>query len=185
MNCELPRAAKRRRQIRLDGGYDMVPAYTTEEVLAILAERHARAAARRAAAYRAGVAAAVKPCINPMCACRGGPCAECPDGQTTAATRDVLAERQRQISVEGWHAKHDDEHEDGSLALAAACYASNAATWIQSGRFVPRADYTKLSPGARWPWLAKWWKPKNERQDLVRAGALILAEIERLDRRAA
>jgi hypothetical protein len=30
----------------------------------------------------------------------------------------------------------------------------------------------------------EWWKPTNRRRDLVKAGALILAEIERLDRAA-
>jgi hypothetical protein len=29
-----------------------------------------------------------------------------------------------------------------------------------------------------------WWKPKDRRRDLVRAAALIIAEIERLDRDA-
>ena len=33
-----------------------------------------------------------------------------------------------------------------------------------------------------WPWAASWWKPKNRRRDLVRAAALIVAEIERIDR---
>ena len=33
-----------------------------------------------------------------------------------------------------------------------------------------------------WPWHRQWWKPKNARRDLVRAAALIVAEIERLDR---
>lgn len=33
-----------------------------------------------------------------------------------------------------------------------------------------------------WPWDESWWKPTNRRRDLVKAGALILAEIERLDR---
>lgn len=33
-----------------------------------------------------------------------------------------------------------------------------------------------------WPWSREWWKPKNPRRDLVKAGALIVAEIERLDR---
>lgn len=34
------------------------------------------------------------------------------------------------------------------------------------------------------PWDEKWWKPKNPRRDLVKAGALILAEIERIDRQS-
>jgi hypothetical protein len=35
-----------------------------------------------------------------------------------------------------------------------------------------------------WPWSREWWQPKDRRRDLVRAGALIVAEIERLDRAA-
>lgn len=37
----------------------------------------------------------------------------------------------------------------------------------------------------QWPftWWLDWWKPTTYRRDLVKAGALILAEIERLDRR--
>lgn len=37
-----------------------------------------------------------------------------------------------------------------------------------------------------WPttWAEDWWKPKNPRRDLVRAAALLIAEIERLDRAA-
>lgn len=45
-----------------------------------------------------------------------------------------------------------------------------------------REKYPELSLSFRWPWPSKWWKPKSQRRDLVRAGALILAEIERLDR---
>ena len=33
-----------------------------------------------------------------------------------------------------------------------------------------------------WPWSDKWWKPKDKIRDLVRAGALIAAEIDRLQR---
>lgn len=102
----------------------------------------------------------------------------------TKAATDVLAERQRQISVEGWTPKHDDEHSNGQMALAAACYACNAATWAERPPNIPASDYTKFaSQGFRWPWAQKRWKPKSQRQDLVRAAALLLAEIERLDRK--
>lgn len=83
---------------------------------------------------------------------------------------DIRAERQRQQEVEGWTTAHDDDHWGGELALAAACYAAHAG-----GR------YQDALP-AIWPWRREWWKPKNARRDLVRAGALIVAEIERLDR---
>lgn len=100
-----------------------------------------------------------------------------------AAVADVLNERARQVEVEGWTAEHDDKHSDGSLALAAACYASNAATWANKGTPKLREKYPLLSLSFRWPWAREWWKPKSQRQDLVRSAALILAEIERLDRR--
>lgn len=105
-----------------------------------------------------------------------------------AAARDVLVERQRQIEQEGWTPEHDDGHVDGRLSLAAACYACNAATWLGQqfhSEAPPLERYAELSmPGMRWPWSSDWWKPKNPRRDLVRAAALILAEIERLDRKA-
>lgn len=87
-----------------------------------------------------------------------------------AAWRAVLAERRRQVEAEGWTPEHDDQHTDGEMADAAALYASLRVRHITGF--------------ATWPWDAKWWKPKDRRSDLVRAGALILAEIERLDRAA-
>ena len=89
----------------------------------------------------------------------------------TEAARDVLTERQRQISVEGWTSEHDDkEHLPGELALAAASYVC--------------AD-EQDAPPAIWPWDWSWWKPRDRRRNLVKSGALILAEIELLDRAAA
>lgn len=99
------------------------------------------------------------------------------DKSTTALSNpprawvDVLAERQRQVEAEGWTPEHDDEHRNGELARAAACYTLPIL----------------LDPGETpfgWPddWDADWWKPTTRRRDLVKAGALILAEIERLDR---
>ncbi|MBU9579576.1 hypothetical protein KTE26_14170 [Ralstonia mannitolilytica] len=88
-----------------------------------------------------------------------------------AAVRDVIAERIRQVTHEGWTVDHDDAHDKGEMAEAAACYAREAAT--------PHAG---LPNG--WPWSRRWWKPTTPRRMLVKAGALILAEIERLDRAA-
>jgi len=93
----------------------------------------------------------------------------------TAAAADVLAERQRQVCVEGWTPEHDDEHSHGELGLAASCYAEEGPS--------PYGHSYPTCPG-RWPWSADHWKPKDYRSNLVRAGALILAEIERLDRAA-
>ncbi|PZO72293.1 MAG: hypothetical protein DI640_13040 [Sphingomonas taxi] len=87
------------------------------------------------------------------------------------AARDVMGERQRQIAREGWSEAHDDEYREGQLAAAAACYCHPE----------PAMDDTRGVPFS-WPWQTKWWKPTDRRRDLVKAGALILAEIERLDR---
>lgn len=94
----------------------------------------------------------------------------------TNAARDVLAERQRQVEVEGWTPEHDDKHSAFEMASAAAYYAASPAARLK-GRF-PKM------PGFGWPWAARWWKPTDNRRDLVKAGALILAEIERIDRGA-
>lgn len=88
------------------------------------------------------------------------------------AARDVLAERQRQISAESWTPEHDDAYADEQLARAAVCYA------------LPQGDYEIPEPPEFWPWDAAWWKPGDRRRELIKAGALILAEIERLDRAA-
>jgi hypothetical protein len=100
------------------------------------------------------------------------------EGETSAA-RDVLAERERQKAVEGWTPEHDDGHAHGEIANAAAAYAS-AGTMSDA----ERTNGVLEDPPADWPWDWAAWKPKDRRRDLVRAGALILAEIERLDRAA-
>ncbi|WP_347837736.1 hypothetical protein [uncultured Planktomarina sp.] len=91
------------------------------------------------------------------------------------AVADVLVERVRQVTVEGWSHEHDDEHDAGEIAAAAASYSFNAYLG-QSVR-----SYAAEAVGF-WPWDLDWWKPTTPRRDLVKAAALILAEIERLDR---
>jgi hypothetical protein len=103
----------------------------------------------------------------------------------TQAARDVLAERQRQIDTEGWTQEHDDAHTDGSLARAAAAYCLCAegppAPGVPSEFHSSRPwDFNILR--AIWPRSWNWPAPKDRRRNLVRAAALILAEIERLDR---
>jgi hypothetical protein len=96
----------------------------------------------------------------------------------TQAMRDVVAERRRHVEAEGFTADHDDLHVDGQLSRAAACYALF--------RIASISDETEPGLlGRLWPWDGAWWKPKDLRQDLVRAASLIIAEIERVDRRAA
>ena len=97
---------------------------------------------------------------------------------------EVLAERKRQISAEHWDAAHDDTHEPGTLAKAAATYTCSAIEELSPAFSGPRMDAYTASRRYSWPWDASWWKPKGPRRDLIRAAALIVAEIERMDRNA-
>ncbi len=98
-----------------------------------------------------------------------------PAVQMPRAWLDVMGERTRQMAVEGFTPEHDDVHVDGEIAEAAICY-----TMTGMGK-----DHASVC-GGWWPdeWSTRWWKPTDPRSDLVKAGALILAEIERLDRAA-
>lgn len=95
------------------------------------------------------------------------------------AAIDVIAERRRQVSGEGWTPEHDDQHVGGEMARAAACYAISDYSFLRIEAGGNETIFSRL-----WPWEWSWWKPKNRRRNLVRAGALILAEIERIDRAA-
>ena len=82
----------------------------------------------------------------------------------------IAAERQRQINAEGWTAEHDDGHGDHELVWAAICYAKKACI----------ASYLPLND---WPWDDEDWNPAFlPYRNLVKAGALIAAEIDRLQR---
>lgn len=87
----------------------------------------------------------------------------------------IAAERKRQIEVEGWTADHDKEHYVGELVHAASCYLIyDYPHWAEDDSAIPIPN--------NWPWDFKWWKPTpNDRvRELVKAGALIAAEIDRL-----
>ena len=88
-----------------------------------------------------------------------------------AAIEDIIAERRRQVEELGWDAYHDDGS-NGPCDLANA-----AGSYCLYGH-----DPT---PPTTWPWDAKWWRPGSYRRRLVKAAALIVAEIERFDRKDA
>jgi hypothetical protein len=90
----------------------------------------------------------------------------------------IADERRRQISVEGWAPEHDDRHDLGELVTAAICYAV-AGSALTRNQPIPDIIAT------RWPWERAWWKPSDDPiRNLVKAGALIAAEIDRLCRGA-
>ncbi|WP_410701313.1 hypothetical protein [Citrobacter freundii] len=84
------------------------------------------------------------------------------------AASDVLAERQRQTSVKGYTTQQDDTYIEGELAAAAISYIEPLAA----------AEY--------WPadWHDDSFKPSDYRRNLVKACALLIAEIERIDRQS-
>jgi hypothetical protein len=97
----------------------------------------------------------------------------------TAAVTDVLAERRRQIEAEGYNPEHDDEHVNDEIAALACYYAMPPAArdWDATS-----TGYSNTLGEAILP--ARWAVPDpcDRRRELVKAGALILAEIERMDR---
>lgn len=111
-----------------------------------------------------------------------------PSGQWVSVEAEIASERKRQIEVEAWDAEHDDLHDTGGLAMAAACYAAPAPLYKGAHIIRPVGDRDGFGPQLvlhdAWPWEPQWWKPKGRRRDLIRAAALIVAEIERLDRAA-
>ncbi|KRV35595.1 hypothetical protein [Pseudomonas aeruginosa] len=104
--------------------------------------------------------------------------AAAPGKEVPQAWLDVQAERLRQVEAEGWMPEHDDAHSHGQMARAAACYAL-------AGSSAPSDGTAALLVSLAWPWDEQWWKPSTARRDMVKACALGLAEIERLDRAAA
>ena len=112
------------------------------------------------------------------------------------AVIDVANERVRQVTAEGYTLEHDDEHIDGSIASVASCYALPPLKRLMAKMRFPRdvgrsADEPvivrdEVAVPINWPqsWHGSAWKARDRRRELVIAGALILAEIERIDRAA-
>lgn len=106
-----------------------------------------------------------------------------------SALDDIAAERQRQIDAEGWSPEHDDAHDGGQLSRAAGWYALNANSheWndvcgVADARCEANHLFSAKDGYYRWPFDMEWWRTKNQRSDLIRAAALLVAEIERIDR---
>lgn len=77
----------------------------------------------------------------------------------------IAAERQRQISVEGWTPEHDDAHAHAEMANAAACYAWAVRTQAWGG------TVRQTPPPIHWPWADEWWKPSPDPiRNLEKAG---------------
>lgn len=104
-----------------------------------------------------------------------------PNSPYSGSYIDVYHERMRQLSTERFSRERDDGYTNAELSRAAIGYANIAALQSRFG-VTDEADLSAYRPHD-WPWAKHWWKPSPDpRRNLVKAGALILAEIERIDR---
>lgn len=101
--------------------------------------------------------------------------------QVSAAATDVIAERQRQITDEGFTPEQDDKYDREELVSAAISYIRLATIWKDKD---PDC-YRKSSAPMSWPWSPEWWKPTNPRRDMIKGIALLIAALERRDRKEA
>lgn len=91
----------------------------------------------------------------------------------------IARERERQVSVEGFSPEYDEGYVGAELTNAACAYAEAAAMQMYKEE---NFSAIEIAPDC-WPWAMKWWKPStNTVRNLVKAGALIAAEIDRLQR---
>jgi len=90
----------------------------------------------------------------------------------------IAIERQRQIDVHGYSdeniSNNPDDYEDGDLAFAAAAYCCSGRWLTKDGGYIPELLF---------PWPEEYFKPSpNDRiKELVKAGAMIVAEIDRIN----
>ena len=105
-----------------------------------------------------------------------------PERYIKSGVEQIKAERERQIRDEGWTIEHDLEHTNNELANAAATYAMDADCRDALMHLVYDCELLGIPP--TWPWDEKYYKPTpNDRiRELVKAGALIAAEIDRLNK---
>ena len=111
-------------------------------------------------------------CLAVLAAQLAGPAAD--------AAVQIVAERERQVTAEGWTPEHDEHHDAGVLARAAVCYADLHVdtSWPGENPYEAHTDPDQ-PPAEAWPFDAEWWKPQDRLRDLVRAGALVAAEADR------
>lgn len=93
---------------------------------------------------------------------------------------DVSEERLRQITEEGFNSERDDTYHPGTLGSAGASYALAAVAQLLLGD--SKEDVSKVPDF--WPWSDETWRPDDPRRNLVKAAALLIAEIDRMDRQA-
>lgn len=93
-------------------------------------------------------------------------------GHHSNGSQLISLERRRQVVEEGYDARHDKGETVNNLIQAAMAYCEVCFT----GNTV--LDSLKFG----WPWRTTCFKPKDYKRNLVRAGALIAAAIDKLEK---
>lgn len=100
-------------------------------------------------------------------------------------------ERIRQIREEGWSNNHDDGHKNGELANFAACYAATTNKELkfldeiyESSPEYSGVSHIEFKYKALLPFDIKFLKKEKHSREkqLIISAALIIAELERLER---
>lgn len=94
---------------------------------------------------------------------------------TAPGLRDVIAERLAQIEKHGFTLEHDLGHHPGDIAAGAGSYLSTAIGQLYGKAFDPK----EIDP--EWPWEREAWRPGDARANLIKAVAIALAVIDRID----
>lgn len=94
----------------------------------------------------------------------------------------IAEERQRQIDVEGYNQEHDSQHKVSEFISAAKSYTESAVSYALKDEGATSDGLANLLPYLKksFVWGYDAFKPTNCLRDLVKAGALIAAAIDRL-----
>lgn len=82
---------------------------------------------------------------------------------------EIVAERKRQIHDKGYTLENDDAYTNNELIDAAIAYCTSAKKETAAAKEC-------------WPWSLEHFKPSEDRRDIIKAIALLMAEVDRLDR---
>lgn len=91
----------------------------------------------------------------------------------------IVQERNRQIEVEGFDKEHDSHHHVTEFINAASCYLQTGFCYAVGNEHSLDHTIQHIKRG-EFVWGKEWFKPTSCLRDLVKAGALIAAAIDRL-----
>lgn len=96
----------------------------------------------------------------------------------------IAKERARQVVEEGFDAAHDAKYKHLELVRAGVSYACVPVIRGEGREQNIPAERVEeeiaIIPEEVWPWDVKWWKPGTDKQCLIKAGALIAAQLDKL-----